>query len=99
MCYKEKDDEFSYYRDLYIKCISTQKFPWEPAYYYYMQNIDRIDVMSIDDFQDELLTASSLYNDTQEAFKAVSQPIYATLDDYYEVQLLLAKDNKVIKLV
>lgn len=98
MCYLEKNEEFERYRRIYLACLSTQQFPWEPAYYYYMQNIDRIDVLAFEDFRDELLTASSLYDNTKEAFNMVSAPIYETLDSYFDVQQLIHND-KVIKLL
>lgn len=97
--YQEKDDEYDYYRELYIKAIGTQQFPWVPAYYYYMQNIDRIDVMSFVDFQEDILAMSSLCQDTETAFEQVTQPIYDTLDHYFGLNQLISKDNKILKLI
>lgn len=98
MRYQEKDSEYNYYRELYIEAISKQQFPWEPAYYYYMQNIDRIDVMSLEDFQEEMLTLSSVYDSTDAAFDNISAPIYETLDQYFNIAVLI-KNDKAVKLV
>ena len=99
MCYQEKDDEYYHYRDLYIDAVSRAQFPWDAAYYYYMQNIDRIDVMSRDAFQDDLLTIHGLCDDEEDAYDKVSAPIYAALDNYFNIATLISKTNEVVKLV
>lgn len=99
MCYEQKDGDFEHHRNLYLACLLQKKFPWTPAYYYYMQNIDRIDVMSFADFQDDLLTISSMQGNIEEEFENVSSHIYQALDQYYMVQQLLTKDNQPIKLL
>lgn len=97
--YTTKDEEYNYYRELYISDMHRNRFPFEAAYYYYSQNINRIDMLTFEDFKDSLLSVSHACGGHMESFQTVSKPIYTVLDTYYNVTELLSQDNKLIMLV
>jgi hypothetical protein len=85
-----KDEDYEHYRIEYLKSLKTAMFPWTPAYYYYMQNIDRIDVMGFKEFQQQIHALA------QQKGEEVSKTIYQFLDNYFEVNELIGKDNKTL---
>jgi len=88
----DEEEEFEYYRDLYVKALNEKIFPWKSAYYYYETNIHAVDIMSFEEFR-ETVQLESLSSDD------ISGSIYAALDTYYVPTMLLAPDNKLLKMI
>ena len=95
----KKDEEFDKYRKSYLDSISNSIFPWEAAYYYYTQNVNRIDIMGIHEFQESILEECAKCESAEAAYQIVTLPMYDILDRYYDIQVLVSEDNKAIKLV
>ena len=91
-----KDNEFDDYRTLYINNLITGTFPYEAAYYYYTMHINRIDIMSLYEFKENLHKESAKYPDLDERFEKVSKPIYDYLDKYYEPNYVYNNDDAII---
>lgn len=89
-----KDEEFETFRQIYINNLNNKEFPWEPSYYYYTMHIGRIDIMSFQDFKDNLLAKNSTYATDEERWKYMSEPMYEELDKYYEPKVEFSKDNE-----
>jgi hypothetical protein len=79
-----KQQEYLEHRSTYIKNLSTGQFPWVPAYYFYLKNVNRIDVMGLHDFRDNL---SVLGRENPN----IHDHIYDQLDRYYNVVFLIDK--------
>lgn len=90
---------YDYYRQSYLVALANKVFPWEAAYYYYLQHIDRIDIMGFDEFKNTLIKENTFYDSPDEAYAAITKPIYESLDNYYSPVELLTADNKLIALV
>jgi hypothetical protein len=82
------NNEFEEYRSRYLKHLNDGTFPWECAYYYYTCNINRIDIMSFKEFQDDLSMISKLNH------KSIRDRIYDVLDSYYNIQFLMSKTGR-----
>jgi len=90
-------EDFDYYRSLYIKALNTKVFPWEAAYYYYTVHIDRIDIMSFDEFKDSVIEESQGRNE-QDSLLEISLPIYEAMDRFYSPVYLMTKEEELIKI-
>lgn len=91
-----EEEGYDYFRKMYIENLKQQVFPWRPAYYYYCEHIDRIDIMSFTEFKQEINMQSLQAKDN---FNEISLPIYQQLDLYYNPIIVMDKQNNPIKIV
>lgn len=94
----EETVEFKHYRALYIRAINEKIFPWESAYYYYLETTDDIDVFPFQDFKDSLMDENAQCSSYEEAFNKVTVPIYRKLDEFYNPHILLSKENEILRM-
>lgn len=94
----EVEQDFEYYRDAYIVALLNGTFPWESAYFYYTEHIDRIDIMSFREFQEDISDKSEVASIAgKDPITEISLPIYDALEKYYEPNYI-EKDNKIVKI-
>ena len=89
-------EDYDTYRTLYIKHLNEATFPWRPAYYYYCETTDDIDMMSFAKFKEHVQLESLSAKDK---LKDVSEPIYDALDKYFNPVLLMTKDSELIRVI
>ena len=92
------DSSFDVYRAKYIKCLEQEIFPWEPAYYYYVSTVKRIDVFDFEQFKDDILEKNSLCSSIEESNQKYTYPMYIALDEFYQIAVLETAEGEFIKL-
>lgn len=99
-----KTTEFYRYRASYLRALAQEVFPWEAAYYYYVETSENIDVFPFEDFKNSVLNESieagtDLFGDfdRDKAFEAVSAPIYDKLEEFFGLVYLLDQKGQLLK--
>lgn len=99
---KNTENEFEKYKNIYIGNIINQEEPIEPAYYFYCQHSQRIDLLSLKQFEKMFVAGCSpSYNQiSQEVFEPEMdiEIIHQILVSYFDINFLFDKDNVLVKI-
>lgn len=98
-----EQQEHDKFKCLYQKDLIDNMVPILPAYYYYLNHTDKIDVLSQDDFEDLFLNGlkSFVHPITLEQVHAYIDidEVLSILNGYYDIRALTDKAGNFIKFV
>jgi len=98
------DMEYIINREKFIDCIKRNEFPWEAAYYYYVETSEEIDIFPFEDFKQSVWNKNQSHttydvfgNVVSDGYEKVTIPIYEKLDEFYNPIVLLSANDEILK--